>query len=238
MRIVKCILFLSIIILVFVAGWYVGQFRQHNLKWPQLLKQDHIIGWASVLANLMVVFVALFLTILHEHYKRPRFSISADKESPYQVISHLDDENIDLLHVRLKIENNGRTATEACEVRLEHISYIYERNNTHEIIPIKNHDPRTLKWFGRDTAPIPLNAKAFDFVDLGVLRPDFLDNFRIEFMTRGHLDLSYSESDIKGFKLTGTIYSKKARPKRFTFDLSWSPFGQLEPVQLREAEQC
>jgi hypothetical protein len=182
----------------------------------------HLVAWAGVVVNLAVVVIAVFLNVILDSFRQPRFSVTCREAPPWQVEKATDeDEESRLLYVRLRVQNVGRSYEEACEVRVEQVLRLHSANN---IKPdqINEHDPRPLKWVGRDTKPHALNAGAFDFVDLGVQLRESLELFRLDFSDRGHLDLWLDVEGIAGFRVVGTIYGKRAKPKAFAFDLSWN----------------
>ena len=182
-----------------------------------------LVAWAGVVANLAVVGVALFLNLLLESLRRPRFQVACQGMHPWQVVLKADEaENIQLLYVRLQVQNVGRTYEEACEVRVEQVFRLSsEKEETPE--PIEAFTPRPLRWIERDTSFVILSAGASDFVDLGVRRSDSLELLRLDFGARGNVDLWASDKATVGFRITGAAYGKQARPKSFTFDLSWNP---------------
>ena len=100
---------------------------------------------------------------------------------------------------------------------------------------LPSHDPRPLKWVGRTTDPIALARGAFDFVDLGVRREDFLENLTLEFGQRGRLDLNLNDEGIRAFRIKGAVYGKHGKPCTFYFELVWNITGESEPIQIREA---
>ena len=228
----KHIIFILIIVLTFLLGYSTKQFQLSQPRWSYILKQPHVIAWAAVGTNIAIVFVALFLNIIRDNWNRARFTISTGKEPPFQVLNQSASEKYDLLHVRLKVTNTGRKATEACEVRLEKLTQIFKRNGRKQSLSINKFDPRALKWIGRDTKPIQLNAGSFDFVDLGVLRSDFLENFRIEFQQRGHVDLNYYDQDTKSFRIAGSVYGDNSVPEYFEIEMSWQPFGEISQIRI------
>ena len=180
----------------------------------------------------MVVGTALFLNVLLDKFRQPQFRVTCREAAPWQIAngSEMPDER--LLFVRLRVQNVGRTCEEACEVRVEQIFRLFSGKDKVPQ-PINNHDPRPLKWVGRDTRPVTLNRGAFDFVDLGLLRADSREHFRIDFADRGHLDLWLNEKDVAAFRIAGTVYGKLAKPHPFVFDLSWKLF-EFGPIVVEE----
>jgi len=193
-----------------------------------------LVAWAGVVVNLAIVGIALFLNVLLDKFRQPRFGVTCGEARPWQVEKKADEVgDLQLLHVRLQVQNVGRSYEEACEVRVEQVFRLFSVKEM-KPEPINDHDPRPLKWVGRDTKPITLNAGAFDFADLGVRHPDLLEHFRLDFADRGHLDLWLNEKDLAGFRIVGTVYGKRAKPKPFVFDLSWKPF-EFGPILVKES---
>jgi len=215
---ILAIAFLGTLILVgtTVFRWHL-QTRLH--VW---FADRQLVAWVGIAVNLAVVVVALLLNVLLEQARRPRFAITLGAGPPWQVEKRSSgDDPSSLIHVRLRVQNIGRTCEDRCEIRIEQVLYLY---STKGLKPesIADHDPRSLKWAGRDTRPINLNVGAFDFADLAVRRLDSPNLVRLEFAERGHLDLWGSEKNIVGYRVIGTAYGTTARPKSFKFDLSWN----------------
>jgi len=209
---------LLVLILLYLS---VGDIRIRITTW---YSDTQLVAWAGVVVNLAVVGIALFLNVLLDKFRRPRFRVTCGEARPWQVEKKADEVgDLQLLHVRLQVQNVGRSYEEACEVRVEQVFRLFLAK---EMKPetINEHDPRPLKWVGRDTKPTTLNTGAFDFADLGVRHPDSLEHFRLDFADRGHLDLWINEKDVAGFRIVGTVYGKRAKPKSFAFDLSWKSF--------------
>ena len=208
----------------------VGALRTRIFTW---YSDTQLVAWVGIVVNLAVVVVALFLNILLEKFRQPRFHVKYGQGPPWQIEKTVNEpEKVQLLHVRLQIENVGRSYEESCEVRVEQVFRLFSiKNKDPELI--KYHDPRSLKWVGRDTKPIPLNVGAFDFVDLGARHPASLESFRLDFAERGHLDLGLDEKNLVGYRIVGTVYGKQAHPKSFVFDLSWKTF-ELSPILIKE----
>ena len=219
------------LIFFFSIGLIIGCF--FSIRKPTFsvfFRSPQVVAWAKVIATLFVVFLALFLNILRGDYQRPRFNITYDSIPPYQVVTNLSNlgESEQILHVRLCVQNIGRTVVEACEVRIERVFKIEDN----ELVMRNDHDPRALKWAGRDASPIALSPGAFDFVDLGALNSTLKENFILDFCDRGHLDLNIADSRIKGFQLQGSVYGKNAVPKQFELGLAWEASEILKPVKI------
>ena len=183
-----------------------------------------LVAWAGVVVNLAVVGVALFLNALLDKFRRPRFRVTCGEEPPWQVEKKADEVgDLQQLHVRLQVQNVGRSYEESCEVRVEQVFRLFSVKDK-KPESINDHDPRPLKWVGRNTKPVTLNPGAFDFVDLGLLRADSREHFRLDFADRGHLDLWLNEKDVAAFRIVGTVYGKRVKPNPFAFDLSWKSF--------------
>lgn len=225
------------IVFSFSLGLLLGCFFSiQEPTFANFFRNPQVVGWAGVVATILVIFIALFLNILREDYQRPRFIITCGSSAPYQVKTEIRDSDgsQQLLHIRLGVQNVGRSVTEACEVRLERILEIRSESGRLKSVARTDHDPRALKWIGRDTTPIPLSPGAFDFVDLGAQNSGFMENFRVDFQDRGHIDLNIADPSIMGFELKGTVYGKNAVPKQFTFQLSWEMNAGLQPVNILE----
>jgi hypothetical protein len=187
------------------------------------------LGVVVSIASLCVSLVlTLFVNLFWNYLRKPRFRVGYGEGPPWQIYTTAD--TTELLHVRLRVQNVGRTQEEACEVRIEEVSRLLSDG---KLQPINEHDPRPLKWVGRETKPIALNSGAFDFVDLGVRRQDSRGYFRLEFADRGRLDLWLNQNDAVGFRISGTVYGKEAEPRSFLFDLSWKP-SEPGPVNVKE----
>lgn len=213
-----------------------GLLKLQNGGVSKFLGNTRVIAWVGVAVNFGVVFVAVFLSILRASYLRPRFSITCGSSPPYQLEKPLESTGrAFLLHVRLRVQNTGRSAVEGCEVRLENIYELRRGSRGLHAVARDDHDPRALKWVGRDTNPIALNRGAFDHVDLGARSSDFTENFRVEFSTRGHVDLNLSDPEITAFRLEGAVYGKGAKPRHFVFDLSWEADTRSRTVKISEA---
>ena len=191
-----------------------------------------LVQWASVAANLAVVGIALFLNILLDNARQPRFRVTCREAPPWQLVKESKEKDTELLFVRLRVQNVGRTCEEACEVRVEQVFRLFSAKLA-KPQSIADHDPRPLKWVGRDTKPLTLNRGAFDFVDLGVIRKDSREAFRLDFADRGHLDLWLNEEDVTAFRIAGTVYGKRAEPEPFAFDLSWKSV-EFGPIVVEE----
>lgn len=191
-----------------------------------------LVAWAGVAANLAVVGIALFLNILLDKARQPRFRVTCREVQPWQLVKVPKGEDTEKLFVRLRVQNVGRTCEDACEVRVEQVFRIFSARDA-KPKPIADHDPRPLKWVGRDTKPATLNRGAFDFVDLGTIRKDSREAFRLDFADRGHLDLWLNEKDLAAFRITGTVYGKRAEPEPFAFDLSWKSV-EFGPIAVEE----
>jgi hypothetical protein len=224
------IIFSLLLILIVLLNW-----NRVILSLHSLYKNDQLVKWASIIVNLAVVIIALFLNITVEYIRRPRFRIDCGIEQPWQKQTRVKDvnDNIKQMHLRLRVWNVGRTCEYSTEVRVEKI-YKITNQGRNKLIPLNDHDPRPLKWIGRDTEPIALNVGAFDFVDLGVRRSDILDRFHLEFGKRGHFDLIMENEVINVFRIDGTVYGNKAIPQPFTFDLRWDPILDLGPIEIRK----
>jgi len=230
------ILLVFVLVISFSVGVLTGRvLRIQNDGISKFLGNTQVIAWVGVAVNFGVVFVAVFLNILHAWYLKPRFSITCGSSPPYQLEKPLQSPNgAFLLHVRLRVQNTGRSSVEGCEVRMENIYELRKGTRDLRAVARDDHDPRALKWVGRDTNPIALNRGAFDHVDLGARRSDFIENFRVEFSTRGHMDLNLSDPDITAFRLEGAVYGKGAKPKHFAFSLSWEVDGRSRTVTILE----
>ena len=216
-----------------VALGFVWHLFDGNSHLP-ILRDPQVVAWVAVGANLAVVFVALFVNIFHEYCKRARFEITCGMEPPWQITADLPGmPGLHLLYVRLRVQNVGLNPTEACEVRLETIEELRVRDDTLESRTV-DHDPRPLKWIGRDCAPIALNPGTFDFVDLGAQNEDFRENLRLEFCERGNMDLNRVEHEVDTYRLRGSVYGKGAQPRSFTFLVTWDVEGTLTPIKIWE----
>jgi hypothetical protein len=139
-----------------------GDIRTHVSGWYH---DKDLVAWAGVVASLAVVGIALFLNMLTDRARQPRFRITCRGVPPWQIAKKSERLDGELLFVRLQVQNVGRTCEEACEVRVEQVFRLHSGKVT-KPQPINDHDPRPLKWVGRDTKPVTLNRGAFDFVDL------------------------------------------------------------------------
>jgi hypothetical protein len=230
-------LLVFVLVISFSVGVLTGRvLRTRNDGISKFLGNTQVVAWIGIAVNFGVVFVAVFLNVLHTLYLRPRFSITCGSSPPYQLEKPLESpDRAFLLFIRLRVQNTGRSAVEGCEVRLEKIYELRRSPAGLHAVARDDHDPRALKWVGRDTNPISLNRGAFDHVDLGARRSDFMENFRLEFSTRGHMDLRLSDPDITAFRLEGAVYGKGAKPKHFAFSLSWDVDGRSRTIVISEA---
>lgn len=203
--------------------------RTHLVTW---YSDPHLVEWAGVAVNLAVVGVALFLNVLLDKARQPRFRVTCREAQPWQLAKESKGRDTELLFVRLRVQNVGRTCEEACEVRVEQVFRLFLAKDA-KPQPIVDHDPRPLKWVGRDTKPLTLNRGAFDFVDLGVIRKDSREAFRLDFDDRGHLDLWLDDDDLSAFRIAGTVYGKRAQPEPFAFDLNWRSV-EFGPIVVEE----
>jgi hypothetical protein len=181
-----------------------------------------------------LVFVTLLLTILRERYNRPYFHISSSEKPPFQTLwTNVSEEGeVQLQFVRLRIQNVGATAESECEVRIERIIKTPGDGKADAVVRA-DHDPRPLKWVGRDTRPIALGVGAFDFVDLGIRRRNLPEHFVLDFVDRGTCDLHLTD-DVKAFRIEGHVYGKSAQPRLFAFELTWDSHGDFQPIKIRE----
>jgi hypothetical protein len=202
-----------------------------------LYKDEVLLKWISIFLSFFTILFALTLNVALEHFRRPRFKIDSGIREPWQTQTKVKDGNEDIIqiHLRLRVSNVGRSCEKSAEVRIEKIYKLPSQNGSKRI-PIDNHDPRSLKWVGRDTKPISMNAGIFDFVDLGVRRADILDRFRLEFEARGHYDLVMDNEEISGFLIAGTVYGEKAIPKYFQFKITWNPMSDFGPLEIKNYE--
>lgn len=229
-RVLKAALILLTGLLALIILYRLGgDIRAHFTAW---YRDTRLVAWAGVVANLAVVGIALFLNMLLDKARQPRFRVTCREVPPWQIAKEPERLDPELLFVRLRVQNVGRTCEEACEVRVEQVFRLFSGKDT-KPQPINDHDPRPLKWVGRDTKPITLNRGAFDFVDLGLLRADSREHFRLDFADRGHLDLWLNEKGVTAFRIAGTVYGKRAKPKPFAFDLSWKSF-EFGPIVVEE----
>lgn len=217
----------------FLSGYIICAFQSGGYK--EILSDKNIVAWVGVGVNLAVVFVALFMNILREHLKKPRFRISCGQEPPWQISKVMSEKNSNKkrLYIRLRVENSGLIAAEACEVRLEKIEVVKYEDGKKVYRPLI-HDPRPLKWIGRDCSPIQLSPGSFDFVDLGAQNENYQENLRIEFHERGHLDLNLIKDEAVEYILKGNVYSKGAFPQKFTFCITWDADDESSVVKISE----
>lgn len=201
---------------------------------PEIYKDPQLVQWAGVVVNLSVVVLALFLNTLAEHWKRPRFRVDTGDGPPWKARTKLPD-TVDamLMHERIRIRNVGRTAEEACEVRVEQVFRLLSGPST-QPSPLPHHDPRPLKWVGRDNKPIMLSAGAFDLVDLGVCRSDQPDHFILEFGDRGRLNLLFEQDVVRGFRVLITVYGKQGIPFQAAFDLRSDSRDEESPLKMEQ----
>jgi hypothetical protein len=224
--IITAILFIAFSVTVFLCR-VTGDIQTRLITW---YSDKQLVAWVGVLANFAVVGVALFLNLLLESFRRSRFRVTCRDTQPWQVTINAEAENVQLLFVRLQVQNIGRTYEEACEVRIEQVLRLFS-NKDRQPEPLEDLVPRPLKWIERDTSSISLNTGTFDFVDLGVRRSDSLDLFRLDFPNRPHLDLWLDDTTI-GFRVAGAVYGKRAKPQSFTFDLFWNSF-EFGPIKVK-----
>jgi hypothetical protein len=211
--IVTALVFLGAYLLVFVPAQISG------------VPVFHDIGIALVALALKSLWDGL-----RDDFNLPRFQIACSDRPPCQRVI-INKEGIRQLHVRLQVTNVGRTPEDACEVRVEKIERLHATVHDQHVFAC-DHDPRPLKWAGRGTEPIPINTGAFDLVNLGVRRADFLENLHLDFDARGAFELNLADSTIRGFRIGGTVYGKKAKPEPFAFDVSWNSVGDLTPIKI------
>jgi hypothetical protein len=229
-RVLKAALILLTVLLALVVLYRSsGYIRTHLTAW---YCDTRLVAWAGVVASLAVVGIALFLNVLLDKARQPRFRVTCREGPPWQIAKESETLDSKFLFVRLRVQNVGRTCEEACEVRVEQVVRLFSGKDT-KPQPINEHDPRPLKWVGRDTKPATLNRGAFDFVDLGLLHADSREHFRLDFADRGHLDLWLNEKDVTAFRIAGTVYGKRAKPNPFAFDLSWKSF-EFGPIVVEE----
>jgi len=214
-------------------------------KWKDIISFLHIlyldevlVKWAGVIVNITIILLTLFLNITLGYFRRPRFKIDCDIGPPWQIQTKLaaandDKDDVIQMHLRFRVTNVGRTCEDSSEVRIEKI-YKINAQSIDKPIALNDHDPRPLKWVGRNTAPIVLNVDTYDFVDLGVRRSDILERFRLDFSERGHYDLIMESDIISGFLVDGTVYGNKAIPLHFTFELTWDPTSDFGPIKIKK----
>jgi hypothetical protein len=212
----------------FLGGYLVCIF--HSGETTKILRDNVVIAWVGVGVNLAVVFVALFINVLREHLRKPRFIITCGREPPFCKVKSGTGSNEKFLFLRLRIENSGLSATEDCEVRLEKIGVVKGNKVYCSLI----HDPRPLKWIGRKCDTIQLSPGAFDFVDLGVQNEDHRENFCIRFPNRGQLDLNLIEDEAEAYILRGNVYGKGAFPQEFAFRITWDVDSESLAVMISE----
>lgn len=211
------------------------------IKWKDIISFLHIlyvdellVKWAGVIVNISIIILTLFLNITLGYLRRPRFKIDCGMGSPWQKQTKLAAyDDVVQMHLRFRVTNVGRTSEGSTEVRIEKIYKITEQNSD-KPIALNDHDPRPLKWVGRNTTPIVLNVDTYDFVDLGVRRSDILERFRLDFSERGHYDLIMESDIIIGFLVDGTVYGNKAIPLHFTFELIWDPTSDFGPIKIKK----
>lgn len=202
-------------------------FRHDRVSLPQPVgpaltdwySDTRLVAWIGVAVNLAVVIIALFLNVALERYRRPRLQVSSGDQAPWQVITGAG-EDCELLHVRLRVRNAGSGYEEGCEVRVEEVLRSPPQSRKPE--PLTDHDPRPLKWVGRTAEAIGLSAGAFDFVDLGVRAKSTPEHLRLDFDERGHMDLWLHPANTVAYRIVGTAYGRRAKPKPFSFELSWT----------------
>src|SRR5665811_2195558 len=111
-RMCKKILFFALLIVILLLTLII------LLNWNgiilylySLYKNDQLVKWASVVVNLFVVIIALFLNITLEYIRRPRFRIDCGIEQPWQKQTKSTDANDSIvqMHLRLRVLNVGRT---------------------------------------------------------------------------------------------------------------------------------
>ena len=207
-----------------------------------LYVRDHPSGPQSAQENSLhqlyrdigLVFVTLLITILRERYNRPYFKIISSDKKPFQILwtDVSNDRPVQLQYVRLKIQNVGSASEGKCEVRIEKIVQIARSGKLEDVV-MEDHDPRPLKWVGRDTCPIALGVGAFDFVDLGIRRPTNPHHFLLDFVDRGFCDIQLNDQ-IKAFRVEGHVYGEKAQPLSFAFELTWDLRGDFRPINIKE----
>ena len=226
---------LTVLLVGLLVGFFWGCIdASDSVSVFDMLMNASFIAWAGVAANLLVVFIALFLNLGLECYRAPKFRGDWGASVPYQILMRYSYD-AEICFTRLCITNRGRTAAEACEVRVERVYCVMEEADQITLHPLQNHDPRPLKWVGRSPEPIPLNRGSFDFVDLGVRRSDSMGVFRLEFEERGNLDLALTDDRIRAFRLVGAVYGMKAKPREFAIHLKWGNEGKFGPVQIEGA---
>lgn len=231
----KKVLFFSLLIcslaliLIILFKWKGIITFLHNLYVDELF-----VKWAGVIVNISIIILTLFLNITLGYFRRPRFKIDSGMGSPWQKQTKLaGNDDVVQMHLRFRVTNVGRTSEGSTEVRIEKIYKITEQN-IDKPIALNDHDPRPLKWVGRNTTPIVLNVDTYDFVDLGVRRSDILDRFSLDFSERGHYDLIMESDIISGFLVDGTVYGNKAIPLHFTFELTWDPASDFGPIKIKK----
>jgi hypothetical protein len=227
--------YLVLAIAVILAFTIIGS-GNLRISASTLYADEQFARWVAIAMNLLVVGVALFLNILLEWFRQPRYRLSCQSGPPWQILKR-EGENgeIRLMFVRLRVMNVGRTFEEACEIRAEEISMIGPDLHGY-LKPIVEHDPRPLKWVGRDTRPNLLNAGAFDLVDIGVRRSDSPDFFRIDFSDRGHLDIAVNDVSTIGCVIKGSIYGRRSMPRHFAIKITWtsSDFDKIDTRMIMQ----
>jgi hypothetical protein len=229
--------FFWFLVLCVIAAFFLGLglFSAHARSVGDFFRDQQIVQWVGVTATFAVVFIALLLNVTTQELRRPRFRVTCGEGPPLQIITLRKDQSgaeMSVLHVRLRIDNTGRTAEGVCEVRLEGVWEVKDADGHRKALP-RDHDPRALLWVGRKQDRIALNAGAFDLVDLGAQNARTPEHFVLLFgKRRGGMDLCIS--DVREFRLTGTVYGSKAKPRRFTFRMTWDPDREPPGVEIQE----
>ena len=233
-------LYIVMVCLIFVGGISIGYIAClfQSSQTTGILRDNAVIAWVGVGVNLSVVFVALFMNVLREHLNKARFQVSCGEEPPWVVREVVGEagSSKERLYLRLRVKNSGLSATDGCEVRLERIEALRHSEKGTTCRPLI-HDPRSLKWIGRNCHPIQLSSGAFDFVDLGAQNEDYRENFRLEFDERGHLDLNLVRDDAEAYILEGHVYGNGAIPKEFSFRMTWDVDNESSDVIISEVER-
>ncbi|MDF2434134.1 MAG: hypothetical protein JWP44_3765 [Mucilaginibacter sp.] len=232
---------LTIPILLILLLLAVAFLCVENAKTIYAFLRDHtddvFLKWVSIFVSFITIIFALTLNIVLEYFRRPRFRIDTGTSERWQKKTKVQNEKEEIIqmHLRFRISNVGSSCEKSAEVRLEKIYKLPVKNGA-KPVPLNQHDPRPLKWVGRDTKPIAMNAGIFDFVDLGVRRADLPDRFRLEFESRGHYDLVLDRDEYTGFLVAGTVYGEKAIPKYFQFMITWDPRRDFGPIEIKKYE--